>query len=172
VDNIRTGDLLLSLATLHENMNNIEKALLCYSNALRVYTLNLGDDDLVIGTTLIGLGNVHDHLEEYTKAIECFEKALKIKAYNLGHDHEEVGDIYVALANVYEKAENDPEALDYYAKSVLIYRKIDREHISIARSLHLMANVHFRTKNYSESMHFLTECLRIRQMTLPKNDET
>ena len=142
-----------------------------YSNALRVYTLNLGDDDLVIATTLIGLGNTHDNLEEHEKSIECFKKALKIKTYNLGNDHEEVADVLVALANVYEKADNDPEALDYYAKSVLIYRKIDRGHLNIARSLHLMANVHLRKENNIEAMHFLTECLRIRLLTLSESDE-
>jgi tetratricopeptide (TPR) repeat protein len=73
------GELLTSIADVHERCGEWTEALACLAEALEVYKRLYKGEHACVASVLQRMGGVHESCGAYGKALECFKLALDIR---------------------------------------------------------------------------------------------
>jgi tetratricopeptide (TPR) repeat protein len=97
--------------------------------------------------------------------LQHFEKEVDIKI-DLYHsdDHEEIATSYNNIGLIYSHYKNYSEAIRYYNMSIDIKKKrLSPDDISIAKTLHNLADRHYQLREYDKALSCFREALDIKE---------
>jgi tetratricopeptide (TPR) repeat protein len=122
-DELRVGSVNVTMGTYYETINEFEKSLNCYLEALKVFEKHKANR--AIASACLGLGNVFFSLKNYNKAIEYSRKSMehfqKMNSpyaswamNNMANAYEQLGDLETAIPLYEQSLALKLENKDYY----------------------------------------------------------
>merc|ERR1719183_877291 len=104
-----------SIGSIHDVHGDYPKAMLCYTDALRVYKLYNDGDHLGVATLMNSMGIVSACVRNQNDlAMTYFEEALRLRRKFLGKRHPAIADTVHNIGGVYAKLSEFEEALKCY----------------------------------------------------------
>lgn len=143
IEIIEKDPYLLSVyGDLQFKYGNLNTALKCQENCLKLKISKLGELHPSTATTIYKIGWIYEELGEFNKALEYTKKSLKIGIQTIGAESLEVAASYNNIGKSYSEKEEYDKALEYYKKCHDIRLKLlGNEHTYVARSLNNIGTV-------------------------------
>ena len=119
----------------------------------------------IIANILNNLGLTCYQLGEFKLALQHFEKEVEIKIdLYRSEDHEEIATSYNNIGLIYSQLKNFNQAIRYYNMSLEIKKKrLSPTDISIAKTLHNLADRHYQLQEYDKALSCFREALDIKE---------
>ena len=158
------------LGTLLQEEGRIESSLHSWKKALKIFTTNLGRDDILVGEVLFQIGLIYDTLGNHDKASSCFSETIKIyRAKGKGETHldehrdnEIVGQSLGHIGRNYARKKQYSKAVELCTEE-LQYRKKFAQAEDIAQSIVELGNILKAWGKTEQSLQFFEEALRTYQ---------
>jgi tetratricopeptide (TPR) repeat protein len=144
-----------STGRLYNYMNDFNKALDCYEQALKIHRVEKSPSDEI--STLVNKGNTYFRTYEYQRAQKCYKEALHTYTKDPTGERT-LADIYNNLGSTSGILGNYDEAREYFSRSMRIYEKAN-DNYSIAYCLNNLGTVEYSRKNYAGAREYLQKAL-------------
>lgn len=108
------AETLFCLATVAEQLGDLDTALKQYRRAMRIYKALFGLDSLFVGTILYRIAMMKGRSGSIDKAMILLDESLRIRKLNLGHGHEEVAETLFGMGVILEKRKDYGAAMKTY----------------------------------------------------------
>ena len=86
-DELEKGNIYYQLGHIKDNLDDYNRALDFYQEALKIYLTKFPSNHPNIATCYNNIGLVYDNLDDYRKALPFYEKAFEIYQKTLSDDH-------------------------------------------------------------------------------------
>ena len=149
------------LGTLLQEEGRIESSLHSWKKALKIFTTNLGRDDILVGEVLFQIGLIYDTLGNHDKASSCFSETIKIYRAKQG-DNKIVGQSLGHIGRNYARKKQYSKAVELCTEE-LQYRKKFAQAEDIAQSIVELGNILKAWGKTEQSLQFFEEALRTYQ---------
>ena len=133
------------LGTLLQEEGRIESSLHSWKKALKIFTTNLGRDDILVGEVLFQIGLIYDTLGNHDKASSCFSETIKI------YRAKGKGDGLLDRFGGRDTQREDDNGVDQLAFQI------------VGQSLGHIGRNYARKKQYSKAVELCTEELQYRK---------
>ena len=164
-ESLERASALFDMGTLHLKMKQMDLALQCFQQALKIRIFKLGESPVLI-TTLLKIGNVHRDIGQFDEAVSFVSKALELTEKVYGEQDDRVGDLLFEVADLKLQLKDNVEALAMFGECLEFRRKQHKTHPKVADVLEKLGVVHMRNATYDKSYKCLVEALDIRQSKL------
>jgi len=155
---ISIASCLSNLGETYRNQGNIDKAVACYEEALKIMTTQKIERNDVLGTIYNNLGLAYVELHDRDRAKECYKKAIAIQKEIYGEGHPQV---IVSINNLLGILD-DAEAVDQYRQLLKTLREIyGRYHLQIAIILNNLGKTLLNLNQRQEALQCLQEALDV-----------
>ncbi len=145
-------------------------ALELFTQALRLRSEQLADDEVEIANTLNNLGNVLMLLHRHSEARATHERALALRERLLGRSHPDVAGSCLNLGGLME---DDEETLRWYARASEIWRaSAGPDEPRLATVMVNTANIHVRRGATAEARRLLEAASELLTRTVPADNPT
>ena len=138
-DALEVGHTQHQIGGIYDQLEQFDNSLECFTEALRIFELNLGEDDLAVALAKNNMGINFARRKDYTKAIEFCIEALRIRKFHAEEGNQsrcDVADTTFNLASIYDEAENYDKALKLYGEALASYREsLGDDDIEVANCL-------------------------------------
>lgn len=163
---------LFNMGTMHLNLKQMDAALQCFQQSLKIRIVKLGESSTVI-STLLKIGYLHREIGQLDEALSFVNKALELTERVYGENDERVGDVLYAVADIKLNVNENVEALAMFSECLEFRRRQhSRPNPQIADALEGLGKVHMKNGTYDKSYQCLAEALDIRQATMePDNPD-
>lgn len=152
---------------IHGNRGEYIEAMVCYSEALRIYRSQIGKgcSPLDVAVTLNHVGFVHYAREQYDQALAAFREALSIFSLLLGPYHRNIATTKFSIAQIYIGKGVLFRGL-LLLKQVLRAQRVSLgdDHPDIAVTLEAIAAANEDLGRLSRACSYLEKALSIRKM--------
>jgi len=91
-ENEDIANCLKSIGYIHMRQGETHDAIHRFSEALRIFRMNQGNNSLIVSSLLYNLGRTFGKRTEYEKALGCFTECLRIRTELLGPEHKDTID--------------------------------------------------------------------------------
>ncbi len=114
------AEALFCLATVNEQLGDLETAMKHYRRAMRIYKSLFGLDSLFVGKILYRIAMMKGRGGSIDKAMILLDESLRIRTSNLGNSHEDVAETIFGMGVLLEKRKDYGEAMKAYADCLRI----------------------------------------------------
>jgi tetratricopeptide (TPR) repeat protein len=157
---------LFDMGTMHLSMKQMDLALQCFQQSLKIRIVKLGESSTVI-STLLKIGYLHRDIGQLDEALSFVNKALELTERVYGESDDRVGDVLFAVADIKLNLNENVEALAMFGECLEFRRRQHtRPNPQIAAALEGLGKVHIKNGTYDKSYQCLAEALDIRQATM------
>jgi tetratricopeptide (TPR) repeat protein len=170
-DNLRVADVMHDVGLLTLGDGAIEKAVQCFNETTRIYTLHGEQNSTKVADTLVQLGTIHTDQSENDEAMQVFEKAIKLYKEKLGGDAVEIGRALLLVGRLHDIRGEYDKSMSSFTEALRTFKSsLSEDDMSISLALSNIGIVHSRRKEYSDAVEMCIEALRIRKIHT-ENDE-
>lgn len=119
-DSYEVAKTLLQIGKEYVQLDNMEKATGCFSEAVKILRSCDGDNDILISQALSSLGQNYARKKMYAKAIEMSTEALRIQKQ---HEDEfvSIADTLSTIGNILDEWGKVEQALQFYEEALRLY---------------------------------------------------
>jgi tetratricopeptide (TPR) repeat protein len=160
-ENPDIASTLNSIGLVLFKQNMFELAKNCFSESLRIRTKLLGKDHRDCAILWYNLATIHFETGDDDIAIQMYKETLRVESMALGPEHPDVGLTLQHIGQVLQQVGMLEEALTYFQQALVVEQKLKQDHISVAKILNLIGNIHLQEGNVKEMMQSFTEASRI-----------
>lgn len=163
-------NLLDQMATLSSELNQYQKALEYYENALQICEEVFGENHIETAVIYSNLGSLFQSMGKYDKALSFFEKAIKIEENVVGENHLNTATSYNNLGSLYQDVEEYEKALPLFEKALKIQQElIGENHFDTAGSYNNIGMIYKQQKEYQKSLQYFEKALHVHKQVLSDN---
>jgi len=138
-----------------------DEAMTAFEEALRIFRISLGEDDINVSLALSNIGIIHARKLEYAKAVAKCKMALKIRVLR-GEQDQDIADSVFNIANILNDWGEEDEAYQYFQQSMKLYIKIlGEKDISVAICLQKMGVIYWDRGDVDRSLQSFIDALSI-----------
>jgi tetratricopeptide (TPR) repeat protein len=83
-DHIKVSETLKNIGNVHREKAELELAIECYEECLRIRRAQLGPDHEKVADGLIAMGNILNDMQRNEEAMQSYQEALKIRSLVFG----------------------------------------------------------------------------------------
>jgi len=142
-------------------MGEHDESLSCFTEALRIFKLDSGNNDTNVSLVLNNLGINHARRKNYAKAIELCTEGLRIRRLQ-GSSETEIADSLFNIGHILDEWGKDEQAMKFYTEALQLYRKsLGDEDIEVANCLQYLAAIYTRNESLDKAIPCYTEALRL-----------
>ena len=158
-----------SRAVEQTNNKNYDKALLAFTNLLKIKIYVLPADHVQVGETYQSIAEICCQTENYNDALYNYTKALNIFEKYLNSNDPQIVDIWDAMRNLYYQLEQYNEALFACIKYLKFQENTSPlDYIKIGNSYSEIAKIYVMQENYSDAIENYDRALAIQLEHLPE----
>jgi len=171
--NTRTALAYINLSEAYVTDGLISQAILSYEKVLKIYNELFGEDSIESSSVYSALANIFFLEKELDKALRLYVKALEIRKELLGDLHPLTARSYHELGFFYAAGEEYLLALPLFEKALKTRVELFRNsHPETATSYNSLAICSYNLFQYDKAYAYLVEAIKIKELILPKRDET
>ncbi len=158
-----------NLAGQYRNQGRADEALKLQQRALEIFRTRLGPEHPNVAHCLNNIGVTTTMKGDYPGAVEWYRRAARVYAAAVGEDHLWMMAARYNIADSLRRA-GEREASERECREVLELRRrhLRPGHPDIARSLHLLGQIHMDAGEYDDAVPLIGEALAIRREALPE----
>ena len=187
-----TGNTYLKFNEKEKSTENLEKALLCYNNAVNAYKEKeypdnedllkllkdklsveeklLGNDSLEAAKTCYSIGIVYRDLKNNEKRLEYYLRGLEIRIKLNGEEHADTATQFNNVGVTYNNLGNHDKAMEFHTKAIAVREKLlGEDHIDTGLSYSNIAYVYRDMKESETALELFSKSLKIYRTAAPKN---
>ena len=124
-------------------MQELELAIECYEECLRIRRAELGLDHEKVADALIAMGNIHSDMQRTEEAMQSYQEALKTRTLVFGEHDESVAAVLQYMGTMEFRGNNYDKARDLLTEFIRIRRenstKNDGDYVNV---LFMIGNIH------------------------------
>ena len=158
------------MGLIHEKKGMYDDAFSDLTEALRIYELEIGDDNLECASVLNCLGNVYSNMDQSAKAIESLKRSLSIRKRLLEENNVNIAETYLNLGATLESMDLLEDAFEAYKESVHIYKSNSGTELKIAKLLNYIGILHAKKKEPEKSIKYLEKSKELYKEKLGEDD--
>lgn len=137
-DHIQLADVLVGLAEVHGNLQELPQQRACLERALKIKETAYGPDDGKVTVTLANLGSVCRRMGDAQSAKDVFERTLATKEKQYGPDHAQVALTLANLAAAYGDLGDSVKQRELVVRALTIFERAhgpDHPHTQLAKKM-------------------------------------
>jgi tetratricopeptide (TPR) repeat protein len=137
-DHIQLADVLVGLAEVHGNLQELPQQRACLERALKIKETAYGPDDGKVTVTLANLGSVCRRMGDAESAKDVFERTLATKEKQYGPDHAQVALTLANLAAAYGDLGETTKQRELVQRALTIFERVhgpDHAHTQLAKKM-------------------------------------
>jgi len=142
-DLIKVSETLKNIGNVHREKEELELAIECYEECLRIRRIELGTDHEKIADALIAMGNILSDMQRNEEAMQSYQEALKIRTQVFSEHDESVATVLQYMGTMEFRANNYDKARDLLTEFIRIRRenstKNDGDYVNV---LFMIGNIH------------------------------
>ncbi|MDZ7719306.1 MAG: serine/threonine-protein kinase [Balneolaceae bacterium] len=153
-------ELLLTLATIYQNITEFEKAQQLAAESLNLAQKHFGENSILVADSYIKLGGLEHDLGNYEEGREFFLKAKKILDEQASESHPLYATLYNHLGHAEEQLGNYDSSHSFFRKSIDVLKNQAAVDSSLfIRDIKSLARGYYRIDNYQKGDSLLLEAL-------------
>jgi tetratricopeptide (TPR) repeat protein len=175
------GSIFFSVGSIHLYQKDLHHALNAFQQAETIHSTSLGSDNPMVIMSLTKIAMIKLALNEIEQALICFQQVVRIYRKTLGYSHPKVAIIlnnigvchYHEVGGLIASLKSFEEALETQRESMLQCKNSKKKnelYAAMACTLENIAFIHYKKKEYTESIMALEEALSLRQKVFGGDD--
>lgn len=168
-DSISVAAVINDVGVIQLRKGQYEIAQKCFLEALRIWELQLGDDNDKLAETLVNLGDIEYATSNFNGAIDnLLTKAQNIFQIRFGTDHVSMALVHLKLGRCHKQKHVFDDALASFEKALSIRTtEFGFETLPVAEIYTDIGSVYLETGDLSKARNFLGESLNIMRSKVP-----
>ena len=155
---------LNSIAILHRDQGELEKAYTVFEKALMVGVAAFGGPHPHLASTLISFGSLCFQMAKFDTALKLYEECLKAQKEGLGASHPETINTLLSIAQIHWHSGSYRSAwMSFKDILILQVQSIGPVSLPVASTVSSMALIYCQMEKYEDALELYQEALRIRR---------
>eukprot|EP00536_Pseudo-nitzschia_multiseries_P008540 jgi/Psemu1/198330/e_gw1.217.66.1 len=163
-DHVKVSETLKNIGNVHKEKEELQLAIDCYKECLRIRKTELGPKHEKVADTLIAMGNIQSDMKKMKEAMKSYQEALKIRTFVFGEHDERVATVLQFMGTMEFRAENYDNAKDLLIEFIRIRRdnnaKNDGDYVNV---LFTIGNIHKMEGEEAEAKSCWNEAYQVFQ---------
>lgn len=141
----KVAETTSTIASLYVKMNELDKAMSLYKEALLIQKIIFGLESVDLASTLCNIANIYSLQNAFAISLEYYKEALRIKSIKLGEFHPDVGYILNQMGQIYLKSEDFDLSMDHHQHALAILTDtLGENNLAVIRTFGYIGAVVFR----------------------------
>lgn len=123
---LKAAAIMHDMGKVYREMNDQQKsAEKAFKESLRIRSLKLSQDNVLIAETMFQLGSLYKDLNEMFDALKYYEESLRINKLHFDTSKSLLADIFYSLGDIHNSLGNTGKSLFCYNKAMSMYSQED-----------------------------------------------
>lgn len=171
---LKAAAIMHDMGKVYREMNDQQKsAEKAFKESLRIRSLKLSQDNVLIAETMFQLGSLYKDLNEMFDALKYYEESLRINKLHFDTSKSLLADIFYSLGDIHNSLGNTGKSLFCYNKAMSMYSQEDGPNCkNVVSCLARKGRLLLVSGEHAEALSCFTKCLDCTRLLTGESEQS